>query len=70
MITTTEGKLSEKLKILENHKASISKLTINADGSLLVSADIDGNYAIIDVRSLQCLKFHSMRGQSFFKFLK
>uniref|UniRef100_A0A914D0T6 Uncharacterized protein n=1 Tax=Acrobeloides nanus TaxID=290746 RepID=A0A914D0T6_9BILA len=62
MITTNGGSLSE-LKVLENHKAPISRLAVNAEGSLLVSSDIEGNYAIIDIRSLQCLKLNSIRSK-------
>lgn len=63
MITTSEGKFSEKLKIVENHKVEIAKLALNTDGSMLATGDIEGNYAIVDMRSLQCLKQNSMRGR-------
>uniref|UniRef100_A0A914XLI1 Uncharacterized protein n=1 Tax=Plectus sambesii TaxID=2011161 RepID=A0A914XLI1_9BILA len=58
---TTVGD-NDEMPLFRNHKAAVTSLSTNLDGSMFVSGDALGQYCIWDVASRQCLKSATMKG--------
>uniref|UniRef100_A0A0N5B8E2 WD_REPEATS_REGION domain-containing protein n=1 Tax=Strongyloides papillosus TaxID=174720 RepID=A0A0N5B8E2_STREA len=58
-IVTTGEKVS--IPILEGHDCAVSKISVNTDGSILATGDINGGYRIWDIASMQTIRTSTMK---------
>ncbi|KAH7727292.1 PRO-1 protein [Aphelenchoides avenae] len=61
LMSSTES--TKRTRVLDNHRAAITCLSANMDGTLLASGDSDGHYCIWNIGNGQCLKSTSRKGR-------
>ncbi|KAK0405744.1 hypothetical protein QR680_018172 [Steinernema hermaphroditum] len=60
-LISTHNTDDETFPVFVGHSAPVTRITVNADGSMLASGDQSGAYFIWDILSRQCLKESSMK---------
>ncbi|TKR82445.1 hypothetical protein L596_016169 [Steinernema carpocapsae] len=60
-LISTHSTTDDTFPIFVGHTAPVSRICVNADGSMMASGDQSGGYFIWDVASRQCLKESSLK---------